>query len=345
MKLADLARLARAELSGPGDVEIDAVTELAHAHPAALVYVADLRRLPDAEASAAGALLVAADAPPVRKPALRAANIRAAFARVLAAFAPVPAVGRGVHPTAVIAPDVRLGADVTVGPFVAIEPGVRIGPRTVLHAGVVVGAQAEIGADCVLYPGVVLYPRAVLGDRVVVHAGAVLGADGFGYAAAEEGALKIPHLGRVVVEDDVEIGANTCVDRATLGETRIGRGTKIDNLVQIGHNVTIGPGCLIVAQVGISGSVTIGAGAVLAGQVGVSDHVTIGAAARVGGKAGVTRDVPSGATVSGYPARDHREELRLQAALRRLPELLERVAALEAKLAAADAAGRGPQAP
>jgi UDP-3-O-[3-hydroxymyristoyl] glucosamine N-acyltransferase len=322
MRLADLAQRAGAEFTGPGDLEITEVTDLDRAHPRALVMVADVRRVPAADASAAAALLVGTNAPSTTKPALRARNLRAAFARALAALAPAAAPPGGVHPTAVVAADAHLAADATVGACAVIEAAVHIGPRTVVGAGAVVGARASIGADCLLHPRVVLYPGTVIGDRVILHSGAVIGSDGFGYAADEGVHLKIPHRGRVVVEDDVEIGANTTVDRATLGETRIGRGAKIDNLVQIGHNVTIGPGALIVAQTGISGSATVGEGAVLAGQAGVRDHVTIGARAVVIGQSGVTKDVPPGATVSGYPARDHREQLRRDAAVARLPDVL-----------------------
>lgn len=334
MKLAHLARLVRAELIGSGEIEIRGVTDLMHAHPEALVMVADPRRLPDAEASTAGALLVGSTSPPVVKPALRATNLRAAFARALAVFAPPPRPPEGIHPTAVVAQDAAVGPDVTLGPHVVVEAGAAIGARTTVLAGAAIGARARIGADCLVYPNVTIYPDCVLGHRVIIHSGTVIGSDGFGYATEDGVHLKIPHLGRVVIEDDVEIGANAAVDRGTLGETRIGRGTKIDNFVQVAHNVVVGEGVLVVAQVGISGSVSIGPGALLAGRASVRDHVTIGAGVQVLGFAGVTKDIAAGATVSGFPAHDHRDELRIQAAMRRLPELLDRVQALEARAAA-----------
>ncbi|MGQ0568922.1 MAG: UDP-3-O-(3-hydroxymyristoyl)glucosamine N-acyltransferase [Armatimonadota bacterium] len=332
MKLAQLAELAQAELAGSGDVEIQAVTDLDRAHTGALVMVADARRLPEAEASPAGALLVASQAPATSKPTLRARNLRAAFARVLAALAPPLRWAEGAHPTAVVAPDAALGPAVTLGPCAVVDAGAVIGARSAILAGATVGAGVRIGTDCIVHPNVTIYPGSILGDRVTIHSGAVIGSDGFGYATEDGVHLKIAHLGRVVIEDDVEIGANTTVDRGTLGETRIGRGTKIDNLVQVAHNVTIGERVIIVAFVGVAGSVTIGDGALLAGQSGVGDHLAVGAGARVMGRAGVTKDVRTGATVSGFPARDHREELKVQAALRYLPDLLHRIQALEARL-------------
>jgi UDP-3-O-[3-hydroxymyristoyl] glucosamine N-acyltransferase len=208
---------------------------------------------------------------------------------------------------------------------VVVAEGGSIGARTCLIGNVYVGADAAVGADCLLYPGVYVGARCRLGDRVIVQAGAVIGADGFGYAPGEGGYRKIPQIGIVIVGDDVEIGANACIDRATVGATRIGPGAKIDNLVQVAHNVAIGAGSALAAQSGVAGSTRLGKAVRLGGQAGLVGHVRIGDGASVGAQAGVIGDVKAGETVSGYPARPHREALRAEAALRRLPDLIKRL--------------------
>ncbi len=329
MKLRALAAALGGEVVGSGDVEVTGIAEVERAELGTIVMVREARHLPQAEASEASALLLPSTLPPVQKPAIRTSNVRVAFARMLALLYPEAPTVSGIHPTALIGAGTSLGAGIAIGPYTIIGEGCSLGAGVVVHACSTIGRAVSIGDGTVIHPHVSIYDRSVIGRRVILHSGVVVGSDGFGYAPEDGRQIKIPHIGRVVLEDDVEVGANTTIDRATLGETRIGAGTKIDNLVQIGHNVCIGKNVVIVGEVGIAGSVTIGDGVVLAGQAGISDHVTIGAGATVLARSLVSKDVPAGAVVSGSPARPHREELRLQAGLRRISELLERVHALE----------------
>ncbi len=329
MKLSTLADALGGEVVGGVDVDVTAVAEPDHARPGTIVMVRDARHLPQAEAGAASALLLPQTLSPSRKPAIRTTNVRVAFARLIGLLHPEPPVVPGTHTTALIGQGTRLGADCSIGPYVVIGEDCTLGSGVVVHAGSTIGRGVTVGEGTVIYPHVSIYNRSVLGRRVIVHAGAVIGSDGFGYAPEAGRQIRIPQIGRVVLEDDVEVGANTTIDRATLGETRIGAGTKIDNLVQIGHNVHIGRDVIIVAAVGISGSVTIGDGVTLAGQVGIVDHVSIGAGAIVLARGLVSKDVPPGGVVSGSPIQPHRTELKFQAALRQVPDLLARVAALE----------------
>ena len=239
-------------------------------------------------------------------------------------YAP-PILRPGIHPTVVLGRGAHIGADVAIGPFVHVGDGARIGDRVVLDAHVVLGAGVEIGDDSHVFPSVTLYPGSRLGRRVAIHAGVTIGSDGFGYIYKNGRHEKIPHVGRCIIEDDVEIGAGTTIDRGSIDDTVIGAGTKIDNLVMVAHNVRIGRLCLIAAQTGISGSARIEDGVVIGGQVGIAGHHTIGAGARIGAQAGVFGDVPKGETWSGYPARPHRDALRAQATLFKLSALFKRL--------------------
>jgi len=342
ISLAELAERLGGQAEGNPSLRITGATGLHDAAAGNLVRVEHPRYLADAEACLAAALLTDLRIGPLRKPAIRVAQVRLAFAHALELFAPVEDAPDGIHETAVVASDAALGPGCAVGPYAVIGRKARIGARTVVHAHAVVGESVEIGEDSVIFPQVVLYSRTLVGARVRIHSGSVIGADGYGYEWNGQRHQKIPQIGRVRIGDDVEIGANTAIDRATTGETVIGPGTKVDNLVQVAHNVKTGAHCLIVSQVGIAGSTTLGNGVVLAGQAGVKDHVHLGDGVQAAGKSGVWGDQPAGARVSGHPARPHREEIRIQAALGQLPELLKRVAELERKLREKDAGESEP---
>jgi UDP-3-O-[3-hydroxymyristoyl] glucosamine N-acyltransferase len=285
------------------------------------------------QASRAAAVLVPDGFPEIDGPLLiRAPAPRRSFFQIAELFAPEPDVS-GIHPSAVIDTSARLGDSVTVGPNAVIGRGVQIGDRCLIGAGCFLGAGVTLGTDCIIEPNATIQRDSRLGDRCIVHSGAVIGGDGFGFQWDGSGHRKVPQLGRVVIEDDVDIGCNSCVDRATLGETRIRRGTKIDNLVQVAHNTDIGAHVILVSQAGVAGSSRIGTGAVIAGQVAISDHVEIGAGARIGGQSGVTKDVPPGATVFGTPARPLKDTLRELGALAQLPALLKQIRGQNQELA------------
>jgi UDP-3-O-[3-hydroxymyristoyl] glucosamine N-acyltransferase len=333
MRLTELAERIGCRLEGDGGPEVDAVRPPEDAGPRDVTFIAAERYLPRLQGSRAGAVILAEGLPRVDCPTLRASNPFLAFARALTLLHPTEPSLPGIHPTALVAPDARVALEVCVGPYTVLGPGAAVGAGTVLDAHVTIGAGVQVGQGCRIYPQVVLREGVVLGNGVIIHSGAVIGADGFGYVRDGRRYVKIPQIGRVVIEDDVEIGANTTIDRATLGETRIGRGSKIDNLVQIAHNVQVGADTVIVAQVGISGSSRVGSRVTLAGQAGVVDHVEIGDDVIVGAQAGVTKDIPSGTVVLGSPAIRHMEFKRHLAETARLPEMRTRMRALEKRLA------------
>ncbi len=279
-------------------------------------------------ASGAGVVLISPELAetPGRAPArIVVDKPQEALLALLPRFHRAPRADPGVHATSVIGRGARLGSDVSVGPYAIIGDGAFVGDGVVIGPHCVIGSGVEIGARSHLYASVTVYSGSIIGERVTIHAGARIGSDGFGYVQRDGQHLKIPHVGRCIIEDDVEIGANTTIDRGSIDDTVVGAGTKVDNLVQIAHNVRIGRVCLIMAQVGIAGSVRVEDGAMLLGQVGVSGHHTIGKGARLAAQAGVFGDIPAGETWSGYPARPHKESLRAQAALYKLPSLLRRI--------------------
>lgn len=312
-------------LQGDGTVVVSAVAPLDRAERHHVTFLATAKYASQFADCEAGVVLVAPDLVDLPGKALAKVVVEKPHEAILAllpALYPTPVQVAGVHSTVVIGRGAQIAAGVAIGPYVVIGAGARIGAGTRLDAHVVVGDGVEIGVECHLFPGTTLSPGSVLHDRVRVHAGARIGSDGFGYVFRGGVHEKIPHVGRCILESDVEIGANTTIDRGSIGDTVIGAGTKIDNLVQIGHNVRMGRRCLVMSQVGISGSARIEDDCIVAGQAGVGGHLTIGRGARIGGQAGVFGDVPAGQTWSGYPARPHREALRAQAALFKLPSLL-----------------------
>ena len=332
-KLGELAVLVGGQLQGDADLVIYGAAGIREAKPGEITFLANSRYEEFVAETHASAILTAQDVN-ASIPLIRTDNPYYAYFQVLNLFAGDNAerYPRGVHPQAVVDPSATLGRDVCIGPFCHVGAGVAIGDGTTLISGVFVGEGVHIGSGCLIYPHVTIREACAIGNRVILQPGVVVGSDGFGYA--RQGAVyhKIPQVGRVVIEDDVEIGANACIDRATTGETRVGRGTKIDNLVQVAHNVAIGEDTVIAAQAGISGSTVIGDGVTMGGQVGVVGHVTVGDSVTVGAQAGVTKSVPPGTVVSGYPAREHSVARRIYAHIAMLPDLFKRVKQLERRI-------------
>lgn len=319
LKLSEIARLIGGRLIGDPEVRIKGISSLEEAGPYDLTFVVSDKYLEGLSKTKAAAAIVHREVP-FPLPQIVVQDPYVALARAMGLFYRAKHPGPGVSELAWVSPKAKIGQGVWIGPFVYVGEDASIGDRVVVYPGVYVGAGVKIGDDSVIYPNVVIYEGTVIGKKVIIHAGTVIGADGFGYVRDGDQILKIPQVGKVEIEDEVEIGANCCIDRATFGKTLIGRGTKIDNLVQIGHNVHIGPNCIIVAQVGVGGSSTLGKGVTVAGQVGIADHVKIGDGARISGKAGIFRDVGEKETVGGIPQMPHKRWMRVVAELLRLPE-------------------------
>jgi UDP-3-O-[3-hydroxymyristoyl] glucosamine N-acyltransferase len=330
--LGELAEVLQARLDGDPTKIVTGVAPLDSAGPDQISFLTDARYHDAARSSRAGAFLVAPDAAELPGPTLRCAAPLQALIDLVRLFHPPAPIQPGVDRTAVVAADARIDPSASVGPLTVIGSHAVVGAGVRLHALVYVGAGVEIGEGTVVYPHVSLHDGVRVGRRVLIHAGAVLGADGFGFAFDGSAHRKIPQVGGVLIEDDVEIGANTTIDRATFGDTIVRRGTKIDNLVQIGHNVVIGEHSLLAAQVGVSGSSRLGRRVVLAGQVGVADHATLGDGVVAGAQTGIPGPVEAGARVWGTPARPIGQARRIAVAAGRLPELLQRVRALEQRL-------------
>jgi UDP-3-O-[3-hydroxymyristoyl] glucosamine N-acyltransferase len=335
--LGELAERIGADLRGAADIRVVGVAPLDEARPDEVSFVGHPRYAPLAAVSRAAALIVDASCKELERPLLLSNNPHLTFARAAALFAKPPRLAAGVHDTAYTGPGIVFGDDVAVGPLAHVGADCQIGPRTLICGGAYLGDGVVIGADCIIHSRVVILDACRIGDRVIVNSGAVIGSDGFGFVQDEQGHhFKIPQMGIVQIDDDVEIGANSTIDRATLGKTWIRKGTKIDNMVHIAHNVVVGEHCLLVAQVGIAGSTQLGNHVVIAGQTGVLDHVTIGDRARVAAKSAVAHSIKAGEDMAGIPAVPIKEWMRTYGNFRRLSqfrnqlkELAEKVKELE----------------
>jgi len=340
MTLQDLAARIGATLEGDGAVEVRRVAALDTADAGDVSFLANASYAAQVASTRASAVILGPTGGTAPCAVLRARDPYLAFARAAAALAPPSTLPTGVHPTAVVADDAVLDTGVAVGPYAVIAAGARVGARTVIDAHVVVGAGTVIGPDCLIHAHVSIRERCQLGARVVVQNGAVIGADGFGFARRPDGTYeKIPQTAPVVLEDDVEIGANTTIDRPAVGETRIRAGAKIDNLVMIAHGVVVGARTVLAAQCGIAGSTTIGDDVMFGGQVGVAGHITVGQGVKATAQTGINNSIPDGLFVSGLPAIDNREWRKAAVLFGRLPELRRQLLDLERRLAVLEGAG------
>ena len=337
LTVAEIASRVGGQLDGDGSGIICGLAGIKEAVAEDITFLANPRYAADLAKTNAGAVLVGMKTEKIGTAALiRVPDPDRSFAQIAALFAPpAPKPAPGVHPTAIVATDAIIGSGVSIGPLCVVESGAQLGPNSVVGAQCYIGQGVVIGADTRLYPQVSIREYVRIGNRVIIHNGTVIGSDGFGYTVDQEGVrTKIPQIGTVWIDDDVEVGANVTIDRARFGKTRIGKGVKIDNLVQIAHNVVIGDHAVIVAQVGISGSSTIGSKAVLAGQVGIAGHLSVGEGAIVGAQSGVSKNVPPGAFFFGYPAMPYEKITRVHGNMLRLPLLKEKVDLLEKEVAA-----------
>ncbi len=329
MKLKELANILGAELTECFDLEVHGVAGVHEAGEGQITFITGKNYLKDLELSRASAALVPLDTPAMRMPLLRLKNPRLAFARVLELFYVKPYQAIGISEKASIGVNVVIGADPSIHPFAVLADDSKLGDRVTVHPGASIGSGSLVDDDSIIHENVSIGGNIRIGKRVIIHAGTVLGSDGFGFVTDNERHHKIPQVGGVIIEDDVEIGANCTIDRATLGNTVIKKGTKLDNQIQVAHNVTIGEHCLIAAQAGIAGSSTLGNYVVFGGKVGVADHISIGDRVMAGGGSGITKDVEAGQIIAGYYAMPIRDWLKVQSLLPKLPELNKRVRDLE----------------
>lgn len=338
LKLHDIAERLACRLEGDGEIEVQRVASLGEASTGDLTFLANPRYTRQLRTTRASAVILGDRDPAAPCAMLRTSEPYLAFARAVGLFGASRRPAPGIDPLAAVAGDAVIGENTAVGPFVVIGQGVRIGRNTAIYSNVSIGHDAVIGDDCVIHSQAAIREGVVLGNRVILQNGAVIGADGFGFVRRADGThQKIPQISIVVLEDDVEIGANSTIDRPAVGETRIGAGTKIDNLVMVAHGVAIGRNALLAAQVGIAGSTTIGDDVMLGGQVGIAGHVDIGKGVVAVGQSGITNSLPAGAFVSGYPAIDNTEWRKAAALFRRLPALKKHLVELERRLVALEA--------
>jgi UDP-3-O-[3-hydroxymyristoyl] glucosamine N-acyltransferase len=326
---AQIAQHLHGEVVGDGSVQLTGLAPAEHARPGELTFAENATYFAAAEQSQAAAILVAGPFVSASKVLIRVANARVALARVLPLFFPPEAHPSGIHPSAVIADSAQVDPTAHIGPNCVLGARVRLGARSVLMGGNDLRADCQLGDDVCLFPNVVLYRQTRLGHRVTIHAGTVIGSDGFGYVFDEGRHRKVLQLGNVIIHDDVEIGANSAIDRGTLGSTVIGAGTKIDNLVHVAHNVVMGRHCMIMGQVGFAGSTHLGDYVVVASQTGIADHLKIGNQVVIGAKSGVMRDLADGSRVLGVPAAPDKQAKRQLIAMQQLPELIKRMRELE----------------
>ena len=331
--LKEIALLVNGEVVGDDSIVITGIAGIKEACEGDITFVANSKYLSFIEKTHASAIITPRDVTGVHKPIIRTENPSLAFAKIVSSILPCEEKHpKGIHPTAIIGKDVSLGQDVAVGPYTVIEDNVSIGARTVIYAGCYVGYHTQIGSNTLIYSHISIREHVTIGNGVVIQSGTVIGSDGFGFVTIDGVHHRIPQVGTVIIEDNVEIGANVTIDRARFDKTVIGRGTKIDNLVQIAHNVHIGKNCFIIAQVGISGSTTVGDNVILAGQAGVVGHIQIGDNAIVMAQSGVNKSIPSGTTVFGCPAKPEDIAKRINACLHNLPKLYNTVAELKKKI-------------
>jgi len=333
MTITEIADKVCGEVTGDGSTRITGFSSADLAKAGDLTFADNERYLAAAEQSEASAILMSGPFTSERKPLIRVANARVAVARLLPLFFPPEKHASGIHESAVIDPTAQIDPSGHIGPYCVIGAGVRIGVRCVLMGGNHIGRDCRVGDDVTLFPNVLLYARTQVGHRVTIHGGTVIGSDGYGYVFDEGRHRKVLQVGNVVIHDDVEIGANAAIDRAALGSTVIGKGTKIDNLVHVAHNVVMGSHCLIMGQVGFAGSTRLGDYCVIASQSGIAGHLTLGRQSTVGAKSGVMRDVPDGGMVLGIPAYPNKQAKRQWVAVQKLPEMMRQLRELQQQVA------------